>query len=144
MQSIQKAFDECLETRLNWVKKVAESQAKIAPYIRQLEALTHALDGRLGTYYSDDITLSFTTSDMKGLAARVLEAVSHITGEEFATSSDMAEEWGASRQFRSASLPLVVMFALDDSGAGCRKVQVGVKEVPIYKLECDDTGEQPL
>jgi hypothetical protein len=41
--------------------------------------------------------------------------------------------WGET----GVGIVLTVHYPRGDSGAACRYVQVGVKEVPVYKLECD-------
>ena len=137
MKKINDIYAETLAQRLKWVENLTAAQAKLGPLMVPLKALAHALGGHLRVDYSDKVELAITTNDMKGKAADVL-AAEHLTKDEFGRSSDVAEEWGASRSFYLKNTPLFVTVQLPaDAPEGCRRVMVGQKTVPVFELKCD-------
>jgi hypothetical protein len=142
MKSGNECFKNLVKTRMGWVTQAVEAQVKLQPHMKAISALTHALQGTLHVSYGERLILGFNAKDMKKTVAPILEAVEEITGDSFNQTADCAEEWGASRIFEMKDLPISVCISLPMEGTeGCRRVQVGVKEVPIYELRCDDDSE---
>lgn len=103
---------------------------------KALRPLSRLMDIRLSISISGiEVNLEVDSMDD---AAPVLDELSEALGIEFDRSKDQAESWGAWREFRCAEAPWIKVDAnVKRDAAGCSKVQVGEKVVPIYEIRCE-------
>lgn len=136
---IQDKFKDHLESRLSFLRDVVAAHVKVTPFMTSIEAVALVAGAGISISYDDKVQLELSTNDLKGQAQRLMEALEKVTGYTFERTDDYASEWGASRTFKMVDLPVqVIVYLPMDAESGCRRVQVGVKEVPIYELKCDD------
>lgn len=104
---------------------------------KALRPLSRLMDIRLNISISGiEVNLEVDSMDD---AAPVLDELAEALGVEFDASRDQAETWGAWREFRCKDAPWIKVDAnIKSDAAGCAKVKVGEKVVPVYEIRCGD------
>lgn len=136
---LKDCLDKDVEARLEWVTEMYANREALLPHIRAIQGVVTAAGADFSQDYSGKAVVHVRTNDMKGAVARLLEGLTEACGADWGQSLDSTDFVGV-RTFKAKDLPLTVNVVVPDEGDGCKRVQVGVQTVPVYKIVCD--GDQ--